>query len=491
MKIHSQSRPHSHNTARPSTCGYAIDTSLRLLFQNLALEVTLFGMIAGLLLFSAEGETSWILVQVLVSSIFAAVAMSVFFQWASSQQWVVWNSRNIILAGVLFWLLLDPLQMREGIEEFPSSVVLLALFYAVIFMAAISVGYFIPPYRGLARIFSQIDEPSNRGRVFGTLLVISLIGFSPLVVTTGASVETFTGVLFAGYSETTTLGWRREALGDARGALIAVLQFFLLVLPFLGTWALRQVRLLWWQKLSIGAITTIVLTVVFFSGARRLFAFVVLGPLLYLYGASALKARRWRFFAFPAVAVVLLFLMQTQMQFRAAGFYEVDLTTLEGNLTLLHRDNNFYWLAMAVDTMPQVYPFTGEWPFFSLLYHPIPRFLWPGKPVSEGFPFVSWSEQGSTLSVSAVGDLYIAQGLLGIILGGLMYGWIGRNWDQLRLLASGGNIVSMIYCMGLVLLLLGVRGFNEITVHYYAVGLLVLIAFYLSKRSKRKHSAVR
>jgi hypothetical protein len=214
--------------------------------------------------------------------------------------------------------------------------------------------------------------------------------------------------------------------------------------------------------------------ITFFAGARREFALIIIGPSLYAYFATAKETRRKWVLPFLALILVLFWMMQAQVQFRAGGFYDFDPTVVQTNPLEMHRDNNFYWFTTAVDTMPSMYEFTKEWVFLQVFTHPIPRFLWPGKPYSAGFPFVQWEEIGASLSISIVGELYVSQGLLGIILGGALYGWIARNWDQLQAYLSGNHGVSLVYAFGLTLLLIGVRSFGDLVLHWYVLAIVVL-----------------
>ncbi|TET73476.1 MAG: oligosaccharide repeat unit polymerase [Candidatus Aminicenantes bacterium] len=458
---------------------------------TLIVEFLLFCGVLLLLLLGYKGVFK-LPVQALTGVIFAAVGASLFFQHISGLP-VLWNKRNFILLGVLFWVLLDPLQMREGIDEFSYDVIVETLLYVVIFMAMVSLGYFFPPYRKLERAFSRIQEPRSGRQVFSLIIIVYLIGIAPMLYYSRGSLYLFGEIFFAGYNWNADLGWRRGALGTGRDYFITILQYFLFGGAFLAVWALRRISLWQWQRIILFLIVVSVLATIYFCGSRRIFAFVVIGLLLYLYTAiSHKKRRRWRF-VFLLAPIMLLLLMQIQMQFRAIGFYDIDISdirAIEKRLNYLHRDNNFYWLATAVNVMPEQYSFTREWPFLNFFIHPVPRFIWPGKPVSEGFPFISWREEGSSLSISVIGEFYIAQGLLGVIIAGLVFGWAARNWDQLARIALKGNIYSLIYFMGGVLFfILGVRGISDIYTQWYSVWFVIGLLYFLGRKEKRLMAA--
>jgi oligosaccharide repeat unit polymerase len=450
----------------------------------LIVEFLLFGGVMLFLLCTYIGMFSPP-VQVLVAVIFTVVGASLFFQYINGYA-ILLNMRNFILLSVLFWILLDPLQMREGIDEFSYDVIVETLLYVVIFMAMVSVGYFIPPHRKIAWAFSRIQEPGSGRQVFWVIIIVYFVGIFPILYYSRGSLDVFREIFYAGYNQSVDLGWRRGPLGTGRDYFITILQFFFFASAFLAAWAMKNISLYKWQKIILFFIVASVPTTIYFGGSRRIFAFIVISLLLYFNNEISSKNRRYWRLIFLFAPIILLWLMQIQMQFRAIGFYDIDLRIVERRLDYLHRDNNFYWLATAVDVMPKQYSFTGEWPFINFLIHPVPRFIWPEKPVSEGFPFISWKEEGSSLSISVIGEFYIAQGLLGVIIAGLFFGWAARNWDQLARFAFRGSIYSLIYYTGGVLFfVVGIRGMIDIVTQWYSVGCVIGLFYLLRGKGKR------
>ena len=452
--------------------------------------LVLFG-VAGSVYLWAQASNTWLLVSVFVVSLFLLVLLGILWEWLLTKRTPV-NARNIVLLGVLFWLLLDPLLMREGTEEFSPDLVLTALLYAAIFIALVCIGYLAPPVSGVKRFFSGMTGQANDDRVFWFTLVIYLLGMIPLIYVSSGSVSELWRLLLAGYSPDVDVGWRRGMLGDQQDFFKGVARLLQLTIPFLGAYLLRQ-PLSTWKKLLTLLMMLSLFLVIFFSGERRVFALIVLGPLLYAYFSLAKQTRKKLTPGFLALALLLFWLMQAQVQFRSGGFYNFDANAVETNLLEMHRDNNFYWFATAVDTMPNTYGFTNDWVFPQVFIHPIPRFLWPGKPYTVGLPFVQWEDIGASLSISIVGELYVGQGLLGIVFGGFIYGWLAKNWDQLQDTAGRTHAVSLVYCLGLTLLLLGVRSFGDLVVNWYVLLLVTLALRYfgLRRRSKRWGAVIR
>lgn len=415
---------------------------------------------------------------------FAAFGAIIFVKWASGSP-LLRDMRIFIYIGVLFWILLDPLQMREGIAEFPNRVIAETLSYVAVFLVMVSLGYQVSPWRGLGKLFERMEDPSDSTRAFFALAVLYAIGTIPIVYYAEGSLDTFLETLLAGYNWDTAPGWRRGALGSAADYFFSACFLIYNATPFLALWLLRRASLHPFVKVCLLWVILSVPIFYFFSGSRRLFAFMILGMMFYFYTSLPSNRRaKWRILLLP-IPFLLLLAMQFQVAFRAMGFFDADISAVDLSIDKLHRDNIFFWFLNAVDTMPTLYPFTGEIILSDLLLHPIPRFLWPDKPVALGYPFVDFEREGATLAISVIGQFYVAQGPLGVILVGLLFGWAARNWDQMIRNAPEGSIRSLIYyTAGVLFFVVGIRNFGEIVTQWYTIGILVLTT-YLIGRSER------
>lgn len=460
MKTHIEQRTHSRNAS----------------FVDIWFWIGLLGIVLLVYL-----EIIQFSIPSLTAYFFAAFGGIIISKWGSGNQ-TAQDMRNFIYVGVLFFVLLDPLQLREGIDEFDYSVVAKTLLCVAIFLTMVSVGYMLPPFRLIANAFARISEPSNGKRIYPVTIFLYLIGVIPILYYSGGSLNTFVQILLAGYNWGVDAGWRRGALGSEVDYLFTIFFLILNATPFLALWLLKKVSLNSLQKATLVWIILSVSLFYFFSGGRRIFAFQVLGLLLYLYNAAPSHKRKTWGALFVLALFFLLVAMQVQVQFRVEGFSDVDLATVETRFDHLHRDNIFFWMLTAVNLMPDQYPFTSEIPFVELFIHPIPRFLWPEKPINEGFPFLNWGDYGATLAISIIGQFYIAQGLLGVVIAGLCYGWAARNWDQLIRMAPDGSVRSLIYYMGgLLFFVVGIRNFGEIVTQWYSIGFVILLFHFLGR----------
>jgi hypothetical protein len=97
--------------------------------------------------------------------------------------------------------------------------------------------------------------------------------------------------------------------------------------------------------------------------------------------------------------------------------------------TSLYIDYDLYVVAKLTSIFPEPNHYVGlEAPLW-MLVRPIPRVLWPGKPDGANVSADSvLGEEGTTVSCTFVGEAYMAAGLFGVILAGLIVGFAAQWW---------------------------------------------------------------
>ena len=128
-------------------------------------------------------------------------------------------------------------------------------------------------------------------------------------------------------------------------------------------------------------------------------------------------------------------------------------------------------------------PYVDLQPLYYVLSLPIPRILWPGKPI--------WSRlqldrdaglKGVSLTNSIIGDLYAMHGLVVVFIGGLVFGRIANMWN--KVLAVPGVGKSMMYGFGVMVLFAGLRSMQDLVIMSYGLlGWLVIASLLRSTRS--------
>jgi len=104
-------------------------------------------------------------------------------------------------------------------------------------------------------------------------------------------------------------------------------------------------------------------------------------------------------------------------------------------VTTLFASDTFFGeqaMALAVTSFPSAHRYLGVDAFTPVLLAPVPRSVYAGKPLPTAAIFTqqfapSFYDAGSTVPATAFGEMYIAFGYVGIILGGLALGYVLRR----------------------------------------------------------------
>ena len=74
-----------------------------------------------------------------------------------------------------------------------------------------------------------------------------------------------------------------------------------------------------------------------------------------------------------------------------------------------------------------------------------------------------------SLAITAVGEAYMSFGWTGIVVGGLLFGWLAKFWSQLAA-HDYGLAGSVLYSIGAMTLMIGTRSFIELVLLAYPIG---------------------
>ena len=117
--------------------------------------------------------------------------------------------------------------------------------------------------------------------------------------------------------------------------------------------------------------------------------------------------------------------MQFMLNIRNLGYEEFAFRG-ESEYDYLHVDDNFLRLAQVIELVPAEYPYLQFGQVWFTIIRPIPRVLWPGKPVDPGFDLpTALGMKGVSLSMSIIGEWYLS------------FGWIARHFRRLAARPAG------------------------------------------------------
>jgi hypothetical protein len=152
------------------------------------------------------------------------------------------------------------------------------------------------------------------------------------------------------------------------------------------------------------------------------------------------------------------------LDFRGVGLGNYSFGNNE--IDTLFIDNNMTIIARITELFPSVNDYLGlEIPFNGLI-HPIPRVLWPDKPVSLSVSIES--EMGAdpatvTFASTIVGEAYMSGGLLAVLITGMLFGALAEWWNRLGRDANS-SFSHLLYASGFFCAAISMRSMMWTTV---------------------------
>jgi hypothetical protein len=387
------------------------------------------------------------------------------------------RAENLLMIGLIYWLLLDLLQGAYPLEDVTYNDVILALTAIGAMATGILVGMVGTGWQPPQLVLRAAKQQFSSTGLFRAVWVAFFLGMFHFAYSSDFDPSLMINAL----------GWCRFCAPWSTGAFggweafIVHLQYFGYVLPSLTV--LLAYREGWARpKTIVASIVSIIMVAFLAQGGGRRIIGVVVGAALITWSLLQERIRpRTLVGGLIAVAILLVF-MEEMLQFRKVGLSDSDEDYVSE--LAVHVDDNFLQLSQIIHFIPNVQPYVDLQPLAYALSLPIPRALWPGKPSDPGYDLpelLGWS--GVSLSTSIVGELYAMHGLLVVFLGGLVFGRIANMWN--KVLAVPGMGKSMIYGFGAMVLFAGLRSMQDLVIMSY--GLLAwLVIARLLRRARGK-----
>jgi oligosaccharide repeat unit polymerase len=251
--------------------------------------------------------------------------------------------------------------------------------------------------------------------------------------------------------------WQRGKYGSAVDLLFEVGALTYLIPPLAGCVYAQAKRYSLWKLAVITAILLLTLYYGFAGGTRNVFA-VYLITLAGAYFAMQPKItlRQILTIGVPAVATLMLAMLY-MLEFRGVGLenYSFERAKLE----TLSVDYNIVVISKLTEVFPRFYPYLGlEVPYIAII-RPIPRAIWASKPAGLSITMenaLGVDSDSTTLAASFVGESYIAGGMSGVLIAGLLLGAAAGKWNQMGYDLSS-NFKLILYVSGFFAAALAMR----------------------------------
>ena len=381
---------------------------------------------------------------------------------------------SVTAASPIYWILLDAIQGSYELQGVIQSEVI----QAYITIALFSAGVWIAASRPPIRIPQKIWQSATIHLSSQSLFTIACIAFGasffrfafPCNFDVYVMLSAFDGIRWsAPWSRGLEGGW---------DAFIDHLSYFGYILPTLFVLIARREGWLSHRSVLTLAFAVVIVALQSVGGGRRIIG-VMVGAAVCTWLLSQPKPQWKHLIIVLATFLALLFVMQMILIFRNVGIlkaFSEDASASFSKQKSLHIDDNFLRLCQLTGIIPEQHPYTTwRWVLW-VAVRPIPRVFWPGKPNTPGFSLPDFlGMKGVSLSMSTIGELYMAYGFLGCFFGGVIYGKLAKTLASvLEYNRSPGSIV--IFSAGLLALFAGMRsGIELILMSYVLLGWIALV----------------
>lgn len=372
------------------------------------------------------------------------------------------NAENFVALGYVYWVLLDLIQGAYNLREASDDALRSAMLAVGLSAMAMWIGVMGRPWpipNWLKHIASRPLDPLTIRRLIPVCFVLGMLNFAYAVGFDLPSMFLYLG------ENRWSAPWTRGQLGGW-GSFIDQMPYFGYVLPSLT--ALLIVKRGFFRLESLLAMSATAIMLLFLSqgGGRRIIG-VTVGAAIIVW-VQAQPGMKIRKLVTSLVAVIaLLWAMQLMLNIRTQGYQSFVESGSEYDY--LHVDDNFLRLAQTIQLIPAEHDYVYAKQITFALIRPVPRALWPGKPVDPGFDLPSMvGAKGVSLSNSILGEWYIGYGWLALVFGAWLHGRLAVSANQLR---EYGRYAQnpIVFALAIMILVSGMRSMQDLVIMSYAI----------------------
>ncbi|MFA5909841.1 MAG: O-antigen polymerase [Vicinamibacterales bacterium] len=372
------------------------------------------------------------------------------------------NAENFVALGFVAWLLLDLIQGAYALDEAKDESLRLALEAIGVSAAAMWLGASGRPWRIPTWIVEGVKVPLHADTIVKAVPICFALGMFNFLY----SVDFDIARMFSYVGQQRwSVPWGRGQLGGWESFRDQA-QYFGYVLPSLTALLIARRGLLSFQSLFSVACSAVMLLFLSTGGGRRVIAVTVGAALMvWIQANPGLRVKNFLVVGFGVIA--LAWTAQFILNIRSGGYEQY----LErgSEYDYLHVDDNFLRLAQVIEFLPSRVPFVRHRQLVFTLVRPIPRILWPGKPISPGFDLpTEIGMKGVSLSTSIIGEWYISYGWFAVVFGGWLHGRLAAMACVLRDIGNqAGN--PIVYSLSVMVLMAGMRSMQDLVLMSYAL----------------------
>jgi len=390
------------------------------------------------------------------------------------------SGRTVVLVAVTYWYLLEALRVPAALEEYTQSEYNFALLSVAVSVAVFLLAYHTSRWTlfdPIARRLPVLDDP----RVLWRLVLAGFtIGFGSLLIYLNFDFSAFFVGLF-GLNRRWTGAMGRGRYGSW-STILFELQLFLQATVPLAVCLVFQKNASLFKRCIAALFVAWMFLRTFASGARSPLVPILLCVAAAMFWRAGHRTRRWLILiGLPIALVGGYFLSAVIVAGRNEGKFDVSVAT-EVDYVGFEMFRELLFIIRAEDNgLPPQYGLT----YFTQMVNPIPRAIWPGKPVADAGLILARAygavdkngEPIMTVSPGFIGEAYLNFGFLGLVVIPGIAGMLVRSWDRLLPVASRSLPAFLVYATGLATFFASGRSFNFSTFYGVLALFVLLIAF--------------
>lgn len=400
------------------------------------------------------------------------------------------SARNVFLLTIMAWFLLEASLLPKELLTFSAGAYVFGLMCVGVCITA-----FLGAYHGVTggvfdstfRRLADIDNP----RVLWTVFILAcVIGFAPLLYATqGNPLIILQDALNPGRRWSGLFS--RARYGGLRDAFMELQMFLRAAIP-LGAAILVQPRQSGVRRMVAAAFLLFMFLQAFNSGTRSKVIEVFLPVAAAIYWRLPAGWKRVALlWGLPSLAVLGLLWSAATVLGRNEGKRKWE-EAAEADYVGFEMFRELLYIA---DAVPERMPFRYGRTYFVQAVNPIPRAVWPSKPIDDAGlelaklkGMVVHGDAYLTVSPGLIGEMYWNGGLIGIALISILLGYLAKSWDRGRPLTTRSVLAFTVFAAGLGIIFLSGRSINAATL-YGMLALFVLLVLF-SKRAARRETRV-
>lgn len=387
------------------------------------------------------------------------------------------RAEHLLVMAPIYWLLLDLLQGAYSMAGISVSEIEYAFIAIGIFVACLWLGSMGRPWRLPSFIRDSVADDLQPTVYFYLVIVSFLLGIAKFAVASDFNLIAMFRSLGSGRWDAP---WARGQLGGW-DSFLDHLQYFGYLTSVLTVVVGRRMGWRNWRTIVSAVLSLVMAMFLVQSGSRRVIGVVVGVALIFWILVQDTKLKVKHVLAAIATMVALLLAMQVMLQYRNVGLTAAlsDPTVTAEDTPAneyLHVDDNFYRLCQVIQLIPSTHSYVYHGFLVYAVVRPIPRVIWPDKPVDAGFDLTrAVGDREVSYSCSVIGELYMSLGFFGIAIGGWLYGRFAALINGVLTQSTGLGVV-VIYSIGVMALFSGMRSLLELVLVSYVIVAWVVLA---------------